>query len=486
MIQSPAQISTVQTLPVPVSIHMLTRILAYFQKQTVKRLMGKHFIPLDHVRSIMKLCYPNHYDPEQIKSWHQDTNFLNSIALLLSSNLLLDDGPSIIPSPKAQHWLSLLSEARQSTLITGSQTEQFSHIQNQILNIAPPPAFQLYFIEPPTAYQTLQSPDQSPFTIPANHIPDWLWFDLYQIADWNTDSHHFVLNQESVSKAVSNHFSLKHIKNLIEGATKAQLKPCQQAQLARWGDHGQTYSLQQAMVLSVRKPADLNPIFKNKKLKQAITDQFSPRHIAIRPKQIPAIQKELTRLGHHLPQPQLAQPRPFNNSEWSWLGLRVLAELRQFAPNTPTPSGALLDQLASQLPLETHSDLETQASKIIQSIRQAIQGKDQFFPAQTDPPEEWTIIIEEAIEKETTVQLCYQSLGDVSFRTRIVWPHRIWHTASLTYFSGWCECRFAYATNQRLVLSQLACPLRYSFQLVRIINPHYTLADCPMQVGHTV
>ena len=123
-------------------------------------------------------------------------------------------------------------------------------------------------LAPPAPDQIQLSPSQGPFIISGKNLPDWLWFNLYQICAWDQQTKRFILNQATVSQASSHQISKTHIRWAVETANNCALTPCQQAQLARWIDHSQAYSLQ--IVLSVKNPTDLQPIFKFKKLRQAI------------------------------------------------------------------------------------------------------------------------------------------------------------------------------------------------------------------------
>lgn len=304
-------------------------------------------------------------------------------------------------------------------------------------------AYRPIFLDPPAHSEPLKKIPLSPFNIDASSLPDWLWFDIYQIAIWCSETGSFTINKPSTSQAISANYSLKQIQWLVERCSTEPLSPCHAAQLERWVEQGQTYSVKQMVILSVKHPDDLKLIFKTKKVRQAVTQQLSPRHVAIQPSQLPTLQKELARQGHSVPLP-FKQPLKLNktaldSTRWSWLAIRTLAGLRQYAPTIPTPAGALIDQLADQLSVEEHSDLEEQAQKIVNDIGRVIQGKDRFFPAKNRPPLAWQSTIEEAINHETAILLTYQSLGDDSAKNRTVFPHRLWHRAGLIYFSGWCE-----------------------------------------------
>jgi predicted DNA-binding transcriptional regulator YafY len=94
---------------------------------------------------------------------------------------------------------------------------------------------------------------------------------------------------------------------------------------------------------------------------------------------------------------------------------------------------------ASQHISETEiSNLEATAATILTSLRQAISGRDAFFPAR-DPVAPDTINqIYRAIERETPLAIAYQALGDLKASYRQVQPLRLEKRGNLYYLHAYC------------------------------------------------
>jgi len=241
-------------------------------------------------------------------------------------------------------------------------------------------------------------------------------------------------------------------------ATQQSLPPAQQQQLLAWYLAANQYEIQAVYLLSVAQPHQLAEIMRSRRLSRCIHKQLSPRHAIVAPSLIQLLQKWLLKKNKYLHAPQPANDELRN--EWSpsathWLGLKLLLELKAFLSlPLPSPHG-LLDEAAALLTPEEQTGLRFAAEKIIQELKQAIRGKDAFFPAQKPVPPSWVQTIKQAITDETPLHIAYQSLGDVKPSHRCIHPLRLDERGPLFYLYAYCTRAEANLTFRLDRISQI-------------------------------
>lgn len=140
-------------------------------------------------------------------------------------------------------------------------------------------------------------------------------------------------------------------------------------------------------LLTVPHPRYIEPIRRRKEFRAAIIEQLSPRHLAVHTDSIPGIGKWLAAHGYPLYQHSVQSDKAPEETDltYQWLGLRLLIGLGQLIPLPyPTPH-RLLDTVSERLAETTKSELEATAVRILEQLREAIHGRDAFFPSREPP-----------------------------------------------------------------------------------------------------
>jgi predicted DNA-binding transcriptional regulator YafY len=136
-------------------------------------------------------------------------------------------------------------------------------------------------------------------------------------------------------------------------------------------------------------------------------------------------------------QPQRATNRPAPTA-YQWLGLHLLAALRQIIPLPYPPPHAELEALSAHVPLEEQAQMAALAEQLIAGSQSAIRGRDAFFPVRKPVPPEWIETIRAALAREQAIDLTYQALGECAPTCRRVYPLRLEEWGALHYLHAYC------------------------------------------------
>src|SRR5690606_26164255 len=88
---------------------------------------------------------------------------------------------------------------------------------------------------------------------------------------------------------------------------------------------------------------------------------------------------------------------------------------------------------------EQLTELEGLAKQIVDGVRQAIRGRDAFFPAEEPADPEILTCLQEAIAEEQDVEITYQSLVDKQPYPRRVSPLWLEEKGELLYLHAYCH-----------------------------------------------
>ena len=269
-------------------------------------------------------------------------------------------------------------------------------------------------------------------------MPAHTFFHVYQLGRWLSPSL-IQITPLTIATARQRGYALAFIEFILESATEAPLTQIQQGQLMDWYQRAGDHQIEAALLLSVNQPDQMRAIYQRKNLRRLIERQLSPRHAIVQAAIIPQLTKWLAKQGYFLQSPVMdASADNLSPTEYHWLGLRLLAELGQLIPLPVPPPFDLLEQGRSALPPAQQDRLARLAVSIIESLRDAIRGRDAFFPAPHPVPAETLDLIRQAVYDETPLLICYQALGEIQPTWREVHPLRLDQHGALYYLHAYC------------------------------------------------
>lgn len=128
----------------------------------------------------------------------------------------------------------------------------------------------------------------------------------------------------------------------------------------------------------------------------------------------------------------------FPDPAYDWLGLRVLLGLGDLVPLPVPPPHAQLATAAARLAPAELGRLEETARRLLDDLRDAIRGRDAFYPALRPPDDDLLRAVADALRHDRTLTITYRTLGDSAPRVRRVRPHSLEQRGELTYLRAWC------------------------------------------------
>jgi len=188
----------------------------------------------------------------------------------------------------------------------------------------------------------------------------------------------------------------------------------------------------------------MKQIMRQKRLRKMAISQISSRHAIVQEEMEIPLEKWLRKQEY--PLQRLVSHADCSISEevadesvaYQWLSLRVFIGLGEIIP-LPTPAPHyLLDSLEARLDETMVVGLEATADKVLHRLREAMRGRDAFFPAKEVPSQELIAHIEEHIVSELPLTIMYQALGEHSPSARKIQPIRLENRGILVYLYAYC------------------------------------------------
>jgi hypothetical protein len=278
------------------------------------------------------------------------------------------------------------------------------------------------------------SPDEWNLSLP-DTLPTAPLFHLLQLGEWQPGQP-LSCTPLTISAAMRRGYTPFLIESSLVAATGQPLDAARQAQLLDYWGRLDSYRVEQVYLLTTKQPGQLAGIAANRRLAARFHRQLSPRHAIVSPDLIPSLRRWLDGRGYLLNAPgadRPAQPKP--DVYYSHLALSVLAGLAGFI------------ELPLTLPAATGADGLTAAEQaeaaqlsqaVLDGVRQAISGRDAFFPADTPANSDWLALIQQAIAQEQPLDILYQSPGDPAPRQRRIEPLRLYQRGELHYLEAYC------------------------------------------------
>ncbi|MCI0396613.1 MAG: WYL domain-containing protein [Chloroflexi bacterium] len=297
----------------------------------------------------------------------------------------------------------------------------------------------------PARWMEAGEPEAWWICLPAS-LPTWLLFDLLQLGEWEPGQP-LRCTPLTLAAASRRGYGYQQIQWLLETACQRPLPDGRGKELQAWLKHGRSYQVRTVQLLSTAQPGQLAEILRQKRWRPYFQQQIGPRHAIVNSELLPQLEQWLAQRGYALDNLAGVNTAPgLETTVYNWLGLRVLVELRTLLPLPYPAPYAQLESLSEQLTPLQLDEMDALAESIVDQIRQAIRGRDAFWPAQKSASQAWLEQITQAIEKDRCLEILYQSLAERQPGYRRIQPLRLEQQGELYYLHAYC-----YRTEANLV-----------------------------------
>jgi hypothetical protein len=273
-----------------------------------------------------------------------------------------------------------------------------------------------------------------PETLPTSHL-----FDLLQLGRW-VPGEEWQASAYTVAMAAQRGYTPAAMERLLQAATGQPPGPARQQQLWQWYRQHDAVQIERVYLLTVKEPARLDHLLGQRRLGSHIGQQLSPRHALVSPRIIPSLRRQLAREGLALQAPAAALPEDDTavTRGMAWLGLRLLLGLGKWLPLPLPKPYADLHRLAGGLDAAQLADLEQKAAALLAEIRNALRGRDAYFPPEEPVAAELVTAVRQALADGYLLAIAYQGLGELLPRYRTVQPLRLTERDGLYYLTAYC------------------------------------------------
>jgi hypothetical protein len=433
----------------PVTPLSIAKLLAYIQYYTPKRLPRGSLISPTHLRQLSSwIGLPQ----PAIRTLAKHKPLAASLVLLTTAKFLEVTTSTLCLLPATTTWLHASRIEQIECLLTAASREGMWQTAADKLRVAEtmPYEYRIYIqqqLQRQSSYEHpapetavwLPSPAQNTWALSMpDTLPLWLHVDLRQIGIWQPDKP-LLCTPATIGTALNNGYSLHMIQWLLETAIQQPLSAERTTQLITWQREAAAIKLRPVYLLSTNHPQKMANILRRKKLRKQIVDQISPRHAIVQP----GIAHPLSRLFITDMTSLPDAPDQKNNlagnetTAQQWLALRIMVGLGELVPLPYPPPHGLLDTLAHTLSTYEKETMEQVAQQTLHALRDAIQGRDAFFPARHPINPDHLALIEDAINKEEMLTIQYQALGSYTSRSHQIDPFWIDKRGELYYLSAY-------------------------------------------------
>lgn len=429
-----------------ITLHSTTLVLAYFQYYTCKFLPGR-CLPARHLRRLSTwLDQPD----KSLFSLRNHPTLAAHLALLAGTNLLAHNDAHWYVTPRLFQWLEQPAADKFAALIKSLDSCQFETASvelglSAVLTVDVKAYLHQQFERQSDSYQHEKpeaaawksvAPDEWQLVLP-QALPCSLLFHLLQLGLW-LPQQPLSITPYSISQAVRRGYSLKLIQYIMEEVTGQMLPTSQIQQMVAWLKRTNAYRLHPVHLLSAKRPEQLLQLIKNRNLRRHIQEQIGPRHAIVSPAIQMPLQKWAVRHNYYLDQfPDTTKPDDLNPSGYQWLGLKLLVSLGQVLPLPyPAPHTAL-EALSRHVTPEEQVQLSTLADEIVESIQDAISGRDAFFPARQSPTTCLLQQFKDAMQNQAQIRICYRAFNAPEPKWHTVEPLRLEQVGDLYYLTAY-------------------------------------------------
>lgn len=433
----------------PVTIRSAALTLAYMHAHRCPHLPGRGLANRHLRRLAAWLGYPR----LQLRTVRSQPVLAAHLTLLTAAELLTIDDGIWLGTPRVFNWLRQDETAQRRCLLTpfttGDRLDQLvsewnlaetlpvdflayvqQHLRRPVASL--PQANDALAAELPADAACWRVP--VPARLPIPHL-----FHLLQLGDWMPGAP-LICTPLTIGRAIQRGYSLLTITMLLETAVGARLTPAQAETLHNWDRRGQMFSLQPVQLLTTSQPQQMGEIMANRRLRDRVHVQLSPRHAVVSTKMQQPLRKWLARqqIPLNAPQPQAQSPKALPAEAYASLALQVLAGLGELIELPLTLPAAALDAAGQSLTPAQQAELAHTAAQIVDGVKDAIRGRDAFFPAADDAILPWLEQIEQALLDDHALTIAYQSPADKSPRSRRIQPLRLEQRGELVYLHAYC------------------------------------------------
>ena len=432
-----------------ITLASTTKVLAYFQYYTIPYISGRG-LPATHLQQLTHwLSVPD----KTVKTLRHHRFLAAHLVLLQAAELLAHHDNLWFCTRQVECWLQLTSYQQLQTFIDAIDRCSWTTIvQQEGLATCFDAAYSTFVRQSLCKQQTKtqtnavqaaawlnQSDKEWCLTLPRHLLPKTIYY-LLQLANWDLQQT-LHITPVTIAQAKRCGYGLNFIEHQLTTATQQLLSPSQQEQLLTWYLAADHYEIQSIFLFSTAQPQQLAEIMGIQRLSRHFHQQISPRHAIVSPLLIQPLQKWLTKQNKFLQQPQPYQEvidGTSKDSAYTWLGLKLLIELKSLLSlSIPSPHG-LLDEVTASLPPEEQAELGFIVDNIIQELKQAVRGQDAFIPTSTTVSSQLIEDITYAITTESAITIAYQALGDLKASYRQVQPLRLETRGNLHYLHAYC------------------------------------------------
>jgi len=442
--------------PEAITPYSLTLVLAYLQYYTPKRLKNGRFLAVEHLRNLA--AWINHPLP-RLRSLHQHKILALHLALLRAAEFIPAQSSQLDPQPAVTSWLHTTPpETINKLLLAVTDPERWQQacadldmqnsigpdntaylqqsLSRQAVQPLPEATVNLHWLKTEEESWQLHIP---------HTLPLWLQFDLRQLGNWQPQTN-LICTPLTITAAVQRGYNEETIQWLLETAAQTNLPPQQKIQLHQWSQRATAHRLRTVHLLSTAQPDQMAALLRQKRLRTHVIDHLSPRHAVVSSAIQPHLEKWLATQAYPLNYQQPATDDlatllsvPLDEqTAVQWLGLRLLIALGEIIPRPYPPPHALFEQLDSRLDATTKTDLEAIVTTLLTNLRDAMRGRDTFFPSHQPVSSTTLATIRQAIWDETSLNIYYRALSSQQPSWREIQPLRLEQRRDLTYLHAYC------------------------------------------------
>lgn len=288
---------------------------------------------------------------------------------------------------------------------------------------------------------------------PYAHLPT-----LYELADYTTPSPAKrrasgagvrVLDRTRIERALERGITTEHILQFLETAIRDALPVSVAQTLHAWTNDFGAVTLRHTTLLEVREPARLEEIGSSRAARACLGRTLSPRAVIVRQARLPALIRQLERLGMR---PRVEFPRRQRTSRPSdyptvlhlYLAARLGYELADLIPAPYRVPFAIVTELEQQLAPSDRTLAEELVSEW-QRSRRVVLAKPapprNAEPSASHAAQVTVEQIERAIAANTPLRITYRTASRNETTARVVEPLRIEWRNRIPYLVAFCRLR---------------------------------------------
>jgi hypothetical protein len=259
----------------------------------------------------------------------------------------------------------------------------------------------------------------------------------------------YTLDRTRIERALERGITVDHLLRFLETATGDALPASVARTLHEWTDDFGAITLRRVTLLEARDPARLEEIGSSRAARACLGRTLSPRAMIVRQARIPALMRQLERLGMH---PRVEFPRnqrttqPSNRAERAtilhlYLAARLGHELADFIPGAYRVPFTIIEELEQQLAPSDRILAEELVNEWQPKREPPSANRTPAFFLHGGPAPSVLVQIERAIQYNAPLRITYHTASRDETTTRVVEPLRIEWRNRVPYLVAFCRLR---------------------------------------------